>query len=310
MRVAFAGTPTFSLPSLEVIHRNFKVVGVWTQPDRPAGRGKKLKASVIKEYALKNQLPIFQPKSFRAQTSIDEFKKQRPDIMIVVAYGLILPQEVLDVPKYGCINIHASILPTWRGAAPINYSILHGDDTTGVTIMQMDKGMDTGNIIAKVHYSISKKETCESLTKTLSSLGNNELITTITKIQNSQLIKSIQQDHNKATYTSKIDKKSAKIDFTIDTDTIIDRKVRAFNPWPMAWCTLQGLNVKVLDTAKLETKSTLEPGSVKILNKEKIQVATKGNDILFNTCQLPGKKPISAKDFINGYQNLFINKFI
>lgn len=244
LRIIFVGTPDFAARHLSaLIDSHHEVIGVYTQPDRPAGRGKKLTASPVKELALEHNIPVFQPENFKSDEAKQELVDQNADLMVVVAYGLLLPQAVLDTPKLGCINVHGSILPRWRGAAPIQRSIWAGDAETGVTIMQMDIGLDTGDMLKIATLPIEATDTSASMYDKLAELGPVALVDCLSDIADGSAIAQ-KQDDELANYAKKLSKEEAKIDWTMDA-IAIERSVRAFNPWPMSHFSVEDKAIKV-----------------------------------------------------------------
>lgn len=308
MKVIFAGTPEFSVAPLKaLLDSNHDVIAVYTQPDRPAGRGRKLTASPVKQLALQHDIPVYQPISLRdaeAQTALAELNA---DIMIVVAYGLILPKAVLEMPQYGCLNIHASLLPRWRGAAPIQRAIEAGDAETGVTIMQMDVGLDTGDMLYKVSTPIAAEDNAQSLHDRLSQLGSKALMETLTQLQAGQLTPE-KQDESRVTYAEKLNKAEAEIDWTQSGETVL-RKIQAFNPWPMAFTRFQEQPLRVLqariadDSAQNEANSK-PAGLVIDVDKNGILITTGTRPIWLTQVQPAGKKPMAAYDFAQSRQLL------
>lgn len=297
MRVIFAGTPDFSVPPLQaLLGSGHDVVGVYTQPDRPAGRGRKLTGSPVKQLAVEHQLPVFQPLTLKAPETQEELAALQPDLMVVVAYGLILPQAVLNLPRLGCVNLHASLLPRWRGAAPIQRAILAGDRQTGVCLMQMEAGLDTGPVLAEVATDISERETGGSLHDRLSQLAADLLARHIDDIEQGRLTPA-PQDDSLATYAHKLDKMEAIIDWHQDAKQL-ERMVRAFNPWPVAQSVYRGEVLRVWDA--LATEGTgAAPGSVVAAGKAGIDVACASGCLRLLTVQLPGGKRLSAAEFLN-----------
>ncbi|MBC3766615.1 methionyl-tRNA formyltransferase [Neptunicella marina] len=301
LKVIFAGTPDFAAKHLQaLIDSQHEVVAVYSQPDRPAGRGKKLQASAVKQLALEHKLAVYQPQSLKTAEAQQELAAIDADIMVVVAYGLILPQIVLDTPRLGCLNVHGSLLPAWRGAAPIQRSIWAGDKKTGVTIMQMDKGLDTGAMLTKAEIEIEATDTSASLYDKLAELGPNALLDTLENINN---IQAIAQDNELATYAEKLCKAEAQIDWQLSAEQL-ERNVRAFNPWPVAFFMLQDNAIKVWQ-AKVVQQSG-QPGTILQADKNGIVIATGDNQALCITqLQIPGKKPMSAADILNARQDWF-----
>ena len=261
MRVLFAGTPDFAAAHLQALldAPDISVIGVYSQPDRPAGRGKKLTASPVKKLALEHQLPVFQPQSLKDPEQQRILSELQADIMVVVAYGLILPQAVLDAPRLGCINVHASILPRWRGAAPIQRAIEAGDSETGVTIMQMDAGLDTGAMLSISRCEIDSNETSASLHSKLEQLGAPALLHTLESL-GSGLAVAVEQDDQLSCYAAKITKQEALIDWS-QSAQMLDRQIRAFNPFPAAYTTLGELRIKIWQ-AEPTAASGLAPGQI------------------------------------------------
>lgn len=301
LRVIFAGTPDFAARHLQaLLDSQHEVVAVYSQPDRPAGRGKKLQASAVKQLALEHQIEVYQPQSLRNEEAQQQLSALNADVMIVVAYGLILPKVVLDTPKLGCLNVHGSILPRWRGAAPIQRAIWAGDEETGVTIMQMDEGLDTGDMLLKHSLPIQADDTSDSLYQKLAESGPRALLETLEKLPEIQAEK---QDEALVTYAEKLSKAEAKIDW--NTPAIqLERNIRAFNPWPVAFFEVEQQAVKVWQ-AELHSDVTGTPGTVLKADKQGIMVATAEGALLLKTIQIPGKKAMSAADVLNARQQWF-----
>jgi methionyl-tRNA formyltransferase len=298
LKIVFAGTPEFAALHLQaLLESEHDVIAVYSQPDRPAGRGKKLQASEVKKLAVEHSIPIYQPQSLKTEEAQLALAELQADIMIVVAYGLILPNSILSTPKLGCLNVHGSLLPKWRGAAPIQRSIWAGDAETGVTIMQMDEGLDTGNMLSKYPLVITKKDTSASLYQKLAGIGPKALLETLTSL--TELQPEI-QDNKQASYAKKLSKKEAKIDWDLPAEQL-ERNVRAFNPWPVAFFTLNGLNIKVhsCEVVKSDTPN-IPVGQIIRADKQGILVTTSNGCLLLTTLQLPGKKPMLATDVLNG----------
>ncbi len=296
LRLAFAGTPELARIVLEsLIHNGRHTVQVlFTQPDRPAGRGRKIKQSEVKLCALENHIPVLQPANSR---ELDPDSLDNCDLMLIVAYGLLITPEILAKPKFGCINIHTSLLPRWRGAAPIQRAIEAGDKESGITIMQLDNGLDTGPILEQITCPIDNQDTGADLHDRLAKISADSINSFLTKIANNKT-SAIKQDDSKATYANKITKQEAKIDWAkpaID----LERKVRAFNPFPVAHTVLKELNIRVWEAEIKTGPKKLTPGTI-LNNKSSLDVVT-GDDVLAITkLQLPGKRIITAKDFLNG----------
>jgi len=297
LRIIFAGTPDFAARHLQaLIDSEHQIVGVYSQPDRPAGRGKKLKASEVKELALANDLPVFQPASLKNDDALSELSNLKADIMIVVAYGLLLPKAILEAPRLGCLNVHGSILPRWRGAAPIQRAIWAGDDETGVTIMQMDEGLDTGDMLHISRCPIDAAETSASLYTKLAELGPTALVETIAKLANGEITPQVQDDEL-ANYAKKLSKDEANIDWTMDA-TQIERNIRAFNPWPVCFTKMGENTVKIYQANVVEQQGT--PGTILNSDKHGIVVACGTHALKITQLQPQGKKPMAVTDFLNG----------
>ncbi len=302
MKIIYAGTPNFAvLPLLSLIASDYDVVAVYTQPDRPAGRGRKILASAVKQAAMQENIKVMQPVTFRDPAVVQEFMALNADIMVVAAYGLILPEEVLSIPKHGCINIHASLLPRWRGAAPIQRAILAGDEKTGITIMQMARGLDTGDILYQLETPLTDADTSSSLHDRLSQLGAEALLKTLAMIQTSDVSPQVQDD-SQALYADKLSKAEATINWNQDASQIV-RMINAFNPWPVAQ-TCYGKHVLRLRQAEFEGDkgilADMMPGTVITEQRRKgILVATGSGGVWLTNLQLPGKKPLQAADFLN-----------
>lgn len=301
LNIIFAGTPAFGLPCLEaLLSSKHNVIGVYTQPDRPAGRGRKLQASEVKIFAEKHNLPVYQPLNFKSQEAIDELAALKPDLMLVIAYGLILPQKVLDIPKYGCINVHASILPHWRGASPIQQAILHGDKESGVTIMQMDAGMDTGDILQIETYTIKPEDTAGDLHDALAGLAAKPLLNILDKVETLNHI-AIKQDSTQKSLAPKIKKEEAAINWTLPAVNI-DRQIRAFNPWPIAYTHFGIDTLRIYKAYPVKNSEPHAPGTVLSLDKLGILVKTSLDALMIEIIQFPGKKPMSVADWLNAHQ--------
>lgn len=304
MKVIFAGTPDIAAQHLNVLlHSSHEVVAVYTQPDRPAGRGQKLTASPVKELALQHNLPIFQPISLKDSAVQDQLKAFNADIMVVVAYGLLLPQAVLDIPRSGCINVHVSLLPRWRGAAPVQHAILAGDTQSGVTIMQMDKGLDTGDILKQVVCDIAPTETTQSLYEKILHLGPDALLVTLDKIDK-QEIQPVKQDDALVTYAHKIQKADAEINWQ-ETADVIDRKIRGYNPWPVAYSYFNDQLIRIWQ-AKIVSAKPAAPGEILEITKDRLMVACGGQALSLETLQLPGGKPLAIREILQANKPGFV----
>lgn len=307
LKILFAGTPEFSVAPLNaLLASEHEIVGVYTQPDRPAGRGRKLTASPVKEVALQHGLPVFQPETLKDSEAQKQLADLNADVMVVVAYGLILPKAVLEMPTYGCLNIHASLLPRWRGAAPIQRAIESGDDETGVTIMQMDVGLDTGDMLHKVSTQITPEDNAQSLHDRLSTMGASALMETLTALQH-QTLQPEKQDERLVTYAQKLTKAEAEIHWQESAEMIV-RKIQAFNPWPVAYTAFQETPLRVgqarllstTELSELTSSDTVDhnrPGLVILIDKQGMMVTTGSDPILIQQVQPSGKKMMSAYDF-------------
>jgi methionyl-tRNA formyltransferase len=299
MRIAFLGTPEFANDSLKACLESGEVVSVITQPDRRRGRGKKLLPTQVKKEALKHDLDVYQPKNIKSEEAINYLKALDLDVMVVVAYGQILSKEVLDIPKYGCINVHASLLPKLRGAAPINCAIVRGYDVSGVTTMQMDVGLDTGNMLDKVKVKIDKEMTAGQLHDILKVEGAKLLKKTLEDIKNGTLTPE-KQDDELSTYAPMIDKEMARINWDNPAEEVHDL-VRGFNPWPVAYTMLSNKKIKVYETKVIDQKTNNLPGTIISVKDDGLLVQTGEKAILITSIQVPSKKRMSVKSFLNGH---------
>lgn len=306
LRILFAGTPEFAAAHLSsLLASRHDIIGVYTQPDRPAGRGKKLKPSAVKHVALANAIPVFQPISLKDTDAQAVLASHNADVMIVVAYGLLLPKPVLEAPKYGCLNVHGSLLPRWRGAAPIQRAVAAGDAQSGITIMQMDEGLDTGNMLIKAHYDLMPNETSASLHDQLMALGSPVLLQALDQLQNGQLT-PIVQDDSQATYAAKISKEEAQIDWQ-RSPVDIERAIRAYNPFPVAYSFFKGERIKVYAAkAALNTNPQGELGTVLSFTEQSLSVRCNGGELHITQLQLPGKKAMDIAAIYNGHRERFI----
>lgn len=302
LKIIFAGTPDFAAKHLSaLLDSEHDIIAAYTQPDRPAGRGKKLTASPVKQLALQHNIPVFQPSSLKSDEAQKVITDLDADIMVVVAYGLLLPAAVLNAPKLGCINVHGSILPKWRGAAPIQRAIWAGDTNTGVTIMQMDEGLDTGDMLHIATLPIEASDTSATLYEKLAQLGPVALVDVLNRFDSFTPQK---QDDAEASYAKKLSKEEARINWHEDA-LQIERNIRAFNPWPVAWMNVDEHNVKVWSASVVKMDKQASPGTILRANKEGITIAT-GNDALcITSLQIPGKKALPAADVINARQTWF-----
>jgi len=304
LRIIFAGTPDFAARHLDaLLSSDHQVVGVFTQPDRPAGRGKKLMPSPVKVLAEEHSLPVFQPASLRPQENQQLVADLNADVMVVVAYGLILPKAVLDMPRLGCINVHGSLLPRWRGAAPIQRSLWAGDADTGVTIMKMDVGLDTGDMLYKLSCPITAEDTSATLYDKLAELGPKGLIDTLQQLADNRARPEV-QDEALVTYAEKLSKEEARLDWTLPAAQL-ERCIRAFNPWPMSWLEIDGQPVKVWQASVIAGQANAAPGTIIEASKQGIQVATVEGILNLETLQPAGKKAMSAQDLLNSRREWF-----
>lgn len=302
MRIVFAGTPEFAAEHLKaLLDSPHDVVAVYTQPDRPAGRGQKLMPSPVKQLAALHGIAVLQPPTLRAPEAQAELAALAPDLMVVVAYGLILPQAVLDIPRLGCINSHASLLPRWRGAAPIQRAVQAGDAESGVTVMRMEAGLDTGPMLLKVGTPISAQDTGGSLHDRLASLGPVAVLQAVAGLADGSLSGEVQDDAL-ATYAHKLNKDEARLDWTRPAAEL-ERLVRAFNPWPICHSTLEGAAIKVLG-AELSTEQG-QPGEILSASKDGLVVACGEGSLRLTRVQLPGGKALSFADVFNSRREQF-----
>ncbi|MFZ6041573.1 methionyl-tRNA formyltransferase [Vibrio natriegens] len=304
LRIVFAGTPDFAARHLAaLLSSEHEVIAVYTQPDRPAGRGKKLTASPVKNIALEHDIPVYQPENFKSDEAKQALADLNADIMVVVAYGLLLPQAVLDTPKLGCINVHGSILPRWRGAAPIQRSIWAGDAETGVTIMQMDIGLDTGDMLKIATLPIEATDTSASMYEKLADLGPQALIDCLADISADKAV-PVKQDDELANYAKKLSKEEARINWSDDA-AYIERCVRAFNPWPMSHFEAAENSIKVWQSRVAEQTSDKPAGTIVQADKTGIYVATGNGVLVLEQLQVPGKKAMPVQDILNSRASWF-----
>ena len=304
LRLIFAGTPEFAASHLQaLIDSKHQLIGVYTQPDRPAGRGKKLQGSPVKSVAQSAGLPLYQPASLKGVDTQEALAAMGADLMIVVAYGLILPQAVLDATRLGCLNVHASLLPRWRGAAPIQRAIEAGDSTSGITIMQMDAGLDTGDMLATDSCPIGHRTTAAALHDTLLAMGPPLLLDVLANLPTHQA-SARQQDDSGANYAHKIAKAEADIDWTLSAHEL-DRRIRAFNPFPVCFSTLDEQRIRVWQAQPLQTGGSASPGTILQAGEEGILVSCGQGQLAIESLQLPGGKALTAGQVLSARQALF-----
>lgn len=303
MRIVFAGTPEFAVPCLRAAARVAEIVAVYTQPDRPAGRGRELTPSPVKREALLRGIPVMQPENFRSAASKQALRALAPDLMVVVAYGLILPQSVLDVPEHGCWNVHASLLPRWRGAAPIQRAIEAGDTRSGVCLMQMEKGLDTGPVLLSQAVDILPDDTGGHLHDRLADLGAQVLADGLGLLRATIHPVPQPQPTEGVTYAHKIDKAEARLDWTRPATELANR-VRAFNPWPMAEAHIAGDRVRVHGAVALPSEHGRAPGTLLAAGREGIDIACGEGALRIRVLQRDGGKAITAADYLNGRRDL------
>ncbi|ERK05531.1 MAG: methionyl-tRNA formyltransferase [Pantoea sp.] len=303
LKIIFAGTPDFAARHLDaLLASEHQVVGVFTQPDRPAGRGNKLTPSPVKVLALAHDVPVFQPKSLKPEENQQLVATLQADVMVVVAYGLILPKAVLDMPRLGCINVHGSLLPRWRGAAPIQRSLWAGDAETGVTIMQMDVGLDTGDMLHKLACPITEQDTSATLYDKLAQLGPEGMLKTLEQLANGSA-QPEKQDEALVSYAEKLSKEEARLDWTLSAAQL-ERCIRAFNPWPMSYFMVDDQPVKVWQASVLPHQGK-QPGEILHADKQGIQIATADGVLNLLSLQPAGKKAMSAQDLLNSRREWF-----
>lgn len=298
LRVLFAGTPEFSLPPLQaLIDESAEIVAVLTQPDRPAGRGKQLRASPVKQLALENGLDVLQPESLRDPAWQEKLVKLKPDLFVVVAYGLMVPASLLALPSLGCWNIHASLLPRWRGAAPIHRCIEAGDEQTGVCIMQMELSLDTGPVYKRLATPIGSMDTAGVLHDRLAAMGAQALKQCIEMAVAGNLPEPQPQDDAQATYAHKLSKAEAELDWNLAAD-VLQRKIRAFNPWPVAWCELGGQRLRIWQAEVVDNTVSCEPGQV-VIEQQSLIVGTAEKSLKVLEIQRAGGQRMSTEQFLN-----------
>lgn len=302
MRLVFMGTPDFSVGTLQaLIEAGHEIVGVVTQPDKPKGRGKTLLPTPVKAVALEHNLPVYQPERARDPQFVELMQSLAPEAIIVVAFGQILPKAILDLPKYGCINVHASLLPEYRGAAPIQWAVIDGKKESGVTIMRMNEGLDTGDMISKTVVPLAEDETGGSLFDKLSEEGAKLCVTTLEEIAAGRAVYEKQPEESTTDYARMIDKKMGEIDWTQSAEKI-EQLIRGLNPWPSAYTYLNGKSLKIWKAEVLEEMSEEQPGHVVKAEKDKLYIQTGKGILNVQELQLEGKKRMETDAFLRGYQ--------
>ncbi len=301
MKIIFMGTPDFSVGTLEaLVEAGHEVVLAVTQPDKPKGRGKEMQFTPVKECAIKHQIPVYQPRRIREAECVEELRKYNADIMVVVAFGQILPKEILEMTPYGCVNVHASLLPKYRGAAPIQWAILDGEEVTGVTTMQMNEGLDTGDMLLKIELPIESKETGGSLHDKLASAGATLCVETLKRLEEGS-ITPIPQGDSPTSYAKMLDKRLGNIDWKKDA-VQIERLIRGLSPWPSAYTNWNGKVMKIWDAKVLEENTSFAPGTIARVEKDAFYVQTGTGVLQICELQIPGKKRMDVGSFMRGYQ--------
>nr|WP_067289149.1 methionyl-tRNA formyltransferase [Marinobacterium profundum] len=307
LRIVFAGTPDFAAASLQaLLETHHKVIAVYTQPDRPAGRGRKLTPSSVKKLALEQGIEVFQPLSLKDADAQQELAALKPDLMVVAAYGLLLPKVVLEIPRLGCINVHASLLPRWRGAAPIHRALLAGDSETGITIMQMDVGLDTGDMLLKTQCPILPDDNSGVLHDRLAALGASTLTQSLAAIEDGSISREV-QDNDLACYAHKLEKQEGNIDWQQSADYLA-RQVRGLSPWPVAFTQLEGTTLRIWAASAQnngESSSDALPGTVIEADKDGICIACGQGTLRITRLQLPGGTPLNSADIMNSRRETF-----
>lgn len=300
MRAVFMGTPEFAVPTLQALIDHHQVEAVVTQPDKQRGRGKKVQFPPVKEKAVEHEIPVYQPQKARDEEFVEILREINPDVIVVVAYGQILPESILNIPKYGCINVHGSLLPKYRGAAPIQWAVLDGEEKTGITTMYMEKGLDTGDMIDKAEIVLDPKETAGTLHDKLMEIGANLLLETLEKLENETAVR-IKQNDSESCYASMLTKEMGQIDFSKSAREI-ECLIRGMNPWPSAYTSLNGKTLKVWEAEVLTENSGEELGTVIDVTKDAIVAACKEGALKLLEVQMAGKKRMKVSAFLLGYQ--------
>lgn len=305
MNIVFSGTPEFALSALETLlaSKQHKIIAVYTQPDRQQGRGLKVVPSPVKQLALTYNLPVYQPEKLRNSDALQQLQALKPDIFIDVAYGLLIPDEILNLPRYGCINVHPSLLPRWRGASPIQAAILAGDKITGVSIIKLIKELDAGDILKQQEISIEDQDTTATLLQNTATIGAELLLEVLTEIENGT-VEGIPQNNAFSTYACKIKKEDAVVDWNLGA-IVIERMIRAYNPWPIVYTAIDDQIVRIWE-AQVLPHTAATPGMIINVDKTGIDVATKDGTLRLTKLQLPGKKVLSVAEILNAQQKLFV----
>lgn len=300
MNIVFMGTPDFAVPSLQKLVENHNVTAVLTQPDKPKGRGKKMVYSEVKEEALKHDIPVYQPVKLREDKElIEKLKELNPDFIVVVAFGQILTREVLDIPKYGCVNLHGSLLPMYRGAAPIQWAVIRGEKVSGNTTMLLDEGVDTGDMLLKEEVEITDNMTAGELFDTLKERGADLLLKTIDGLVNNTIVP--QKQEGETFYAKMLNKEIANICWDKDAQEI-HNLIRGLNPWPIAYTSYNNDRMKIFESAVLNEESNKAPGTIIDVSKEGIKVSCAKNVLLIKKVQFPNGKPLTVEQYINGHE--------
>ncbi len=299
MKAVFMGTPDFSVPVLDaLVKAGHEVLAVVTQTDKPKGRGKEMQPTPVKEAALKHNIPVYQPLKVREEEFVEKLKEMNPEVIVVVAYGQVLPKSILDIPKYGCINVHASLLPKYRGAAPIQRVVLDGEKVTGVTTMYMEEGLDTGDMLLKEEITLDEKETYGSLHDRLKELGGPIAVKTLKALEGGTAVR-IKQNDDEANYAKMIKKSMGKIDFN-DEAVVIERLIRGMNPWPSAYTSFNGKTLKIWDADVIEKEYDGVPGEIVEIDKDSFVIKTGKGALKILSLQLEGKKRMDTDAFLRG----------
>lgn len=301
MRIIFMGTPEFAVPTLEaLIQGGHEVVAVVTQPDKPKGRGGKMQFPPVKECALKHEIEVLQPIRVREKEVVEQLAAYQAEAIVVVAFGQILPKEILDMPKYGCINVHASLLPKYRGAAPMQWAIIDGEKKTGITTMYMNEGLDTGDILEQAETEIAEDETAQTLHDRLSMMGGPLILSTLDKLEKNEIIRT-KQDDSQSCYAKILKKSLGNINFDMDAIQI-ERLIRGLNPWPSAFTHLNGKTLKIWCAKTSNENYQVEPGTITRVDKKSFTIACRKGALEVLSIQLEGKKRMDAESFLRGYQ--------